>query len=101
MPTSRGQALRAAVARDNPQLHFRLTELGVLARQAHGASHRDLASAAQRKSIDAGNHRLAQILDQIQHRLPAMRVLLAGDGIVLGQFADVRAGNERLFARAR
>src|SRR5579863_10118902 len=94
------QPLRPAIAWDNPQLHLRLPQLGILTGQPNRASHRHLASATQRKSIDAGNHRLAQILDQIQDVLPAMRILLARDRIMLGQLANVSSGDKRLFARA-
>ena len=93
------QTLRAAVAGNNPQLHFGLAELGGFAGQAEGAGHSDLASAAERESIDAGDHRLAQVLDQVEHALPAVRVLFARDRVVLGQLANVRAGNERLLTR--
>ena len=61
------QTLRAAVARNNSQLHLGLTELRVFAGQTHGASHRDFASAAEREAVDAGDHRLAQVLDQVEH----------------------------------
>ena len=94
------QALRSAVAGNEAELHFGLAELGVSTGEAHGAGHGDLASAAERESVDAGDHRLAQILDQVEHRLAAMRVLLGRDGIVLREFADVGAGDEGLLARA-
>jgi hypothetical protein len=39
--------------------------------------------------VDASDHRLAQVLDQIEHRLAAMRVFLAGNSMMLGEFSDV------------
>src|SRR5437667_2707297 len=45
------QALRPAVSRQNSQLHFRLPELRGLAGDSNGAGTRQLAPAAQRKSI--------------------------------------------------
>src|SRR6266699_2820013 len=93
------QALRAAVAGNNPQLHFGLAELGGFAGQAQGAGHSNLTSAAERESIDAGDHRLAQVLDQVEHALPAVRVLLARDRVVLRQLANVRSSNKCLLAR--
>ena len=74
------QPLRAAVAGNESELHFGLAELCVLAGQAHGAGHGDLASAAQREAVDAGDHRLAQVLDQIERGLAFVRVSLGFDG---------------------
>src|SRR5437773_9520140 len=73
------QTLRAAVAGNNPQLHFGLAELGGFAGQAEGAGHSDLASAAEGEPVDTGDHRLAQVLNQVKHALPAVRVLFARD----------------------
>ena len=95
-----GQALRSAIAGNDAELDFRLTEFGILTGQAHGARQRDLAAAAQRESVDAGDHGLAAVLDQVQHRLAAVRVFLGGHGIVPGQLADVSARDERLVAGA-
>ena len=95
------QTLRPAVSGNDSQLHLRLPQLRVFAREAHGARHRNLASAAQRESVEAGNHRLAQIFNQVEHVLPAMRIFLARHRIVLGQFADVGPGNKRLLSQSR
>ena len=61
---------------------------------------RDLATAAQRESVDAGDHRLAQILDSVDDGLPLMRVFLGRNRRVLRQLADVGARDEGLLARA-
>src|SRR5579862_580512 len=57
------QPLRPAISWNNSQLHFWLPQLRVLAGQPDRAGHRHLASAAERKSVNASNHRLAKILD--------------------------------------
>src|SRR5258708_28494062 len=89
------QTLRAAVAGNSSQLILGLAELGGVAGQPHGASHRNLAPPAERESVDAGDHWLAQIFDQVEYALAAMRVLLARDCVVLGELANVGAGYER------
>ena len=83
------------------ELHFRLAELGIFAGQAHGAGHGDLASAAESEAIDAGNHRLAQIFDQVEHgpgRGACISLPLTAS--CLRQFIDVSAGDEGFFACA-
>ena len=94
------QALRSTVAGNDAELHFRLSELGIRTGEAHGAGHGNLAAAAERKAVDTGDHRLSQVLDEVEHRLSPVGVLLAGNGIVFGEFADVGARDECLLARA-
>src|SRR5438093_10923106 len=95
------QALRSAVSRQNPQLYFRLPELRGLACDSDGARKRQLAPAAQRKSIDRADRRLPHRLQQMKNTLPEKRKFLAIDRCLQGQFADVRASHERLFSCAR
>src|SRR5450432_2920997 len=52
------QPLRSPIPRNNPQLHLRLPQLRVLAREAHRASKRQFAPTPKRESVDAGNHGL-------------------------------------------
>src|SRR5439155_1474738 len=59
-----------------------------------------LASAAQRVAVDAGDHRFAQVLDEVEHRLTLVGVSLGLNRIVLVQLANVRAGDKSFFARA-
>ncbi len=100
MPTSRDKPLRAAVAGNQSELHLGLAELGIVARQTHGAGHRQLAAAAECEAVDAGNHRLAKIFDGIHDGLPAMGVLLGRHRRLLRQLANVGARDECLLARA-
>src|SRR5581483_6559911 len=93
------QTLRATVSGNNSELHFGLAQLRVVAGQTHGASHGNFASPAKGEAIDAGDHWLAQVLDQVQYALAAMGVLFAADCVMLGEFPDVGAGNKRLLAR--
>src|ERR1700733_597958 len=94
------QPLRPAVPRNNSELHLGLPELRIIARETHGAGERQFASAAKCKSVHAGNHRLAQILDQIEHALATLRILFRRNRILPGQFADIGSSNKRLFADA-
>src|SRR5580658_435293 len=94
------QPLRPAVSGNNSELHLGLPELRVFARETHAAGERQFASAAKCKSVNAGNHRLAQILDQIEHALATLRILFRRNRILHGQFADIGSSNKRLFADA-
>src|SRR5262249_33815991 len=71
----------------------------VLARQAHSTGHGDLASAAERETVDAGDHRFAEIFDEVENRLSSVRVFFAADCVVFRQLADIGTGDECLFAR--
>ena len=42
------------------EIHFGLTELRVLARDADIAGHREFAAAAEREAVDGGDHRHRQ-----------------------------------------
>src|SRR2546426_10636834 len=88
------QALRAAVARRDSQLHLWLPELRVLAGDTDVARHRQLAAAAQGESVDRGDDRLAAGLESPQHALPALRARLAVEGPLPRQITDVGAGDE-------
>src|ERR1019366_2427450 len=100
LPHHPRQPLRPAVSRDNPQLHLRLPQLRVVAGKTHGASESQFAPAAKRKSVNASNHGLAEVLDQVEHRLPPVPILLAGHRVLLRQLANIRARNKSLLARA-
>src|ERR1700676_173616 len=53
------QTLRSATAGQQPQLDFGLPKSGMFRRDPHCASHCRLATAAERKTIDRRDHRLA------------------------------------------
>ena len=95
------QPLRAAAARDESQGDLGLAEFGGLDRDPERAGHGRLAAAAQRKAVDGCNHRLAEILDEIEHALPEAAGLLGLEGRDVRELADVGAGNECLVAGAR
>src|SRR5436853_6460707 len=84
------QTLRAAVAGNNPQLHFGLAELGGFAGQAERAGPSDLASAAAGEPADTGAHPLAQVLNAVPRALPPPRARRARDRVVLVPLPTVR-----------
>src|SRR6185436_6802093 len=67
---------------------------------AEGARHRQLASAAERKSVDGGDDRLAERFDQIEHALARERAPPGAVGRVLRQLVDVGASDKRLLTGA-
>ena len=94
------QSLRSAAARNESERDFGLAELRGLHRDPDGAGHRRLAAAAERKAIDGRDHRLAEILDEIEHLLPEAAGLLCLERRDMRELADVGAGDERLVAGA-
>src|SRR5580704_10193837 len=93
------QSLCSAVTGNNPQLHFRLPQLGIFTGEADRTRQGDFAASAESESVEASDDGLPQILNEIEHALAAMRVLLAGDGVLLGQFGNVSARDEGFFTR--
>src|SRR5207249_7432226 len=95
LPDETRQALRAPISRRDPQLHLRLSELRILAGDPDMTRHRQLAAAAERESVDRGDHRLAAGLEAPEDRLPALRARFAVEGPLPRQIGDVGAGDER------
>src|SRR6266567_7825689 len=95
------QPLRSAAARNEPERHFWLPEPRGLDREPDGASHRRLATAAECKAIDGRDHRLAEVLDEIEDFLSETAGLLGFERGDMGELADVGAGDERLVAGSR
>ena len=62
--------------------------------------HGQLAAATQGEAPDRRHHRLAELLDAVEHALAADRPLPALHGTLPGQLADVGPGHERLLARS-
>ena len=85
------QALRAAAAGKEPELHLGLAELGAFHRDPDGAGHRRLAAAAERKAIDGRDHRLAEIFDEVEDLLSETAGLLRLDRRGMRELADVGA----------
>ena len=88
-PHDTGQTLRPAEAGCNPQAHLGLTELGLFTGQADVTGHGQLASAAQRKTVDRGDHRLGQILQLEEHISSADAEFLSVTGGKALHFPDV------------
>ncbi len=98
LPHQPGQALRAAAAWKKAQLHFGLAELCVFCGDSDGASHGGFAATAEREAVDCSDHRLAEILDEIQDALPEAAGPFCFDRSDLGELADVRSRDEGLVA---
>ena len=95
------QALGSAAARNESQGDFGLAELRALDGDPDRAGHRGLAAAAQGKAIDGRHHRLAEILDEIEHLLPETAGLFGLESGQVCELADIGAGDEGLVAGTR
>jgi hypothetical protein len=60
-----------------------------------------LAAAAERKTVDGCDHRLTEILDQIEHLLPETTRLFCFERRDLRELADIRTGDEGFVASSR
>ncbi len=100
-PNEARQALRAAKTGDDAELDFRLTEPGILRGQPQGAGQRDFAAAAEGEAVDGRNDGLAEVLDEIEHRLSFAGELGGLDGRDGGNLRDVGAGDECAVAPRR
>src|SRR6266516_469960 len=94
------EALRAAPARDDPEVDLRLAELGRAGGVAEVAGERELAAAAEGEAVDRRDRRLRHRLEQppglVPERAPLPRLADAEAALVL----DVRTGGEGLLPRA-
>ncbi len=97
-PTSRGRRCVPPPPGTSPELHFGLAELCALDGDPDGASHRRLAATAERKAIDCGDHRLAEVLDEIEDLLSEAAGLFCVDRRGVRELADVGARDERFVA---
>src|SRR5271165_4130372 len=98
LPDQSGQALRTASARKEAQFHFRLTELCVLCGDPDGARHRSFAATAERKPVDCRDHRLTEILDEVQDRLAKAAGPFCFHSSNMSEFADIGSSDEGLIA---
>ncbi len=89
-----GQPLRASIARDNTELDLGLAKLGRFCRDPEGAGHGQLATAAESKTLNAGDDRLAHGFDAAKDRLTASGKVACGIGREVGEFAHVGAGGK-------
>ena len=95
------QPLRAGIAGDDPEVDLGLPEPRRVGGDPERAGHRQLAAAAEREAVDRGDHRFAEVLDQVEDVLPRPRMFAAADRRLHRQLVDVGAGDERLLARTR
>src|SRR5204862_8253165 len=72
-----GQPLRPRIAGNEAEIDFGLTEACGVGGDAQRTRHRELASTAQRESVDRRDDRLAEVFDQIEDVLAPERVLAA------------------------
>src|SRR5215468_3406937 len=88
------QALRAADARNDAKLDFRLTEFGIVRGDDEIALHGKFAAAAERKAGDRGDDRLAGSSDA----MPSGGKISKEDvgKSFAGHFLDIGAGCEGL-----
>jgi hypothetical protein len=92
-----GQALRAARAGDESDLHLGEREdgLGRVGGDAIGAGQRELESAAQAGTVDGDDDRDAPLLDAVEHRVPeGARLRRVRRDLELEELVDVGAGDE-------
>ena len=96
-----GHPLRAAPARDEPEVDLRLADLRRAGRIAEVARDRELAAAAEREAVDRRDRRFRHRLEQpgslVSERAPRLRFVNAEAAHVL----DVRPGREGPFAGSR
>jgi len=90
LPTRRGRRCVPPAARNESQGDLGLAELRTLDGDPDRAGHRGLATAAQGKAIDGRDHRLAEILDEIEHLLPEAAGLFGLESRQMRELADVR-----------
>ncbi|MHC2517033.1 hypothetical protein ACVMHW_002915 [Bradyrhizobium diazoefficiens] len=87
-PDRARQALGAAGARQQAELHLGQAELGLLHRNAEMTGQRDLEAAAERGAVNCGNDRLRRVLDLGQHVVEGGRLRR------LAEFGDIGTGDE-------
>jgi hypothetical protein len=84
------QALRAARARQDAELHLGQADLGARERDAVMTGQRELEAATERHALDRGDDRLRRV---VEHRVEAPDVRPARH-VGAGEFLDVGAGAE-------
>jgi len=85
-----------AVSRRYSQLHFGLSELGLIARDSDMAGHSQLTATSQGKAVHGRDHWLAALFEAAKDRLASGRARLAFHGGLGGQLTDIGACYEGL-----
>src|SRR5256885_2970214 len=88
------EPLGATVSWNDPQLYLWLTELRSFACDSNRTGKCELASTAQRETIDRTDRWLAYGFEEMKHALPEQRKFLTVYRGLLRQFGDVGAGHE-------
>ena len=89
-----GQSLGSAGTGDNPQLDFRLPELGVVGGQDEIAHHRHFAAPAEGETSHRGDNRFTGFSDLFPRPGDEILAIDVGIGLWL-HFLDIGAGGER------
>ncbi len=89
------QTLCSGGARDNPELHFRLTHLRRGNRHPIVACHRGFQSSTERGAVNRRHNRLGIVFHAVQYAHEAGSLFAISPGRDFPEFADVRAGDER------
>src|SRR5688572_18083227 len=100
LPDQARKTLRTAIAGNDPEVDFRLTDAGRVGRDAQRTRQGQFAPAAEGVPVDRRNDGLAEVFDQVEHVLATQRVFLPLRRGLHGELVDVGAGHERLVARA-
>ena len=95
------EALGSPIAGDNTDLDLGLPQTRVGAGDPQRAGQRQFTAPAQGEAVDAGDHRLAAVLDQAKDSLPAGSDLFPFECRERSQLRDVCAGNKGLLSRSR
>ena len=98
LPDKPQKALRAGEPGNEPQLDLRLAETHRVGGDSECARKGELTPAAERKAVQRGNHRFAEVLEQLENVLPRHCVSLRLVGTKLRELLDVRARDKCLLA---
>src|SRR5206468_2184039 len=93
------QTLRAAAARYDAEIDFRLPERCFLAGDANVASQSDFTSTPEAVTINHRDNRFGKSTDGVEQRTFQHHFALIDRG-ALGKLGNVRAGNKSLIAGA-
>src|SRR2546426_4505289 len=100
-PDEARETLSPAIPRNDAQIHFGLAESSAGRRDPKRAGEGDLATSAQSIPVHGRQDRFAEGLDPGEDRLPEEGISPPLQGRLLGEFADVGAGDERFGAGPR
>jgi hypothetical protein len=92
--------LGPAESGNKAEVDFRLTQSRLVAGDAQMTGHRQFHAATECETLQARNDRFAEAFDPRHQLLPVARELLRLQWCHSGQFADIGAGDECLFAAA-